>query len=56
LVCHTAALITLCLHHIHRLIEFFRHAAQYSKRQQLQAEAVPLQAEAVPLQAEAFPL
>jgi DNA-3-methyladenine glycosylase I len=49
-------LITLRLHHIPRLIEFFRHAAQYSKRQQLQAEAVPLQAEAVPLQAEAVPL
>ena len=42
LVCHTAVLITLRLHHIPRLIECCRHAAQFSKRQQLQAEAVPL--------------
>jgi DNA-3-methyladenine glycosylase I len=35
-------LITLRLHHIPRLIECCRYAAQFSKRQQLQAEAVPL--------------
>ena len=42
MVCHTDVLITLRLHHIPRLIECCRYVAHFSKRQQLQAEAVPL--------------